>query len=432
MLLATLVILVVGCSDEPNPMMSGSSMIGPNLSAALSIPSGSTFESATLHIYVSESSNRGIAVRRITDSWDEMVVTWNNFGGAYAPDVFGAIWANSVGWYVADVSALVEGWLNDTYSNHGMLLEQVTGLYPRTTFDSREAAHVPYLEICYTTESGTVCEQISADGDAYIAEYMPDVNTGLSEVLYTGYWENVCEVGYLSLLKFEGPNGAPELAAIGDTVWFDEDQDGIQDAGEPGIPGVTVNLLDCSNVQVATMTTDADGYYLFAGLLPGDYKVEFVAPDGYIFTAQNQGDDAIDSDADPVTGRTMCTTLDGGETDVTWDAGLYEEPDYGECEGKVTQLTVRYDGSIVDAHIVVKQKKNIVVFDGIVQPGEEFTFYGADKKGTFGPETYYYVNGVFNTNIHTSCSQPIGPGLTKGDFTVIEGYSRNGGLLPPL
>lgn len=434
MLLAALMILVVGCSDEPDPMMSGSSVKHRGLAAALSIPPGSTLESATLHIYLTETYYRTITVQRITDSWDETVVTWNNFGGAYAPDLFGTFEIFGLGWREADVTGLVAGWLNGTYSNYGMLLDQERNLHPRNAFNSREAGtHTPYLEICYTTASGTVCEQILADGDTYIDQYLPDMNAGLSATLFTGKSISGCSEIYLSLIKFEGPNGAPELAAIGDTVWFDEDQDGIQDAGEPGIAGVTVNLLDCSNVQVATMTTDANGYYLFAGLLPGDYKVEFVAPEGYVFTAQNQGtDDAIDSDADPVTGRTMCTTLEGGETDVTWDAGLYEEPDYGECEGKVTQLTVRYDGSIVDAHIVVKQKKNIVVFDGIVQPGEEFTFYGADKKGTFGPETYYYVNGVFNTNIHTSCSQPIGPGLTKGDFTVIEGYSRHGGLLPPL
>ncbi|RXK17115.1 SdrD B-like domain-containing protein, partial [Macrococcus sp. DPC7161] len=29
---------------------------------------------------------------------------------------------------------------------------------------------------------------------------------------------------------------------LGDKVWFDADKDGIQDAGEPGIPGVTVTL----------------------------------------------------------------------------------------------------------------------------------------------------------------------------------------------
>ncbi len=30
--------------------------------------------------------------------------------------------------------------------------------------------------------------------------------------------------------------------SIGDTVWLDVNGDGVQDAGEPGIPGVTVEL----------------------------------------------------------------------------------------------------------------------------------------------------------------------------------------------
>lgn len=34
--------------------------------------------------------------------------------------------------------------------------------------------------------------------------------------------------------------------------------------------------------------------------------------------------------------------------------------------------------------------------------------------------------------IHTSCSQPICPGMTRGAFVVVEGASRGGGLLCPL
>lgn len=121
---------------------------------------------------------------------------------------------------------------------------------------------------------------------------------------------------------------------------------------------------------------------------------------------------------------------------ICWIVGALdiETPDEetGDCAGKVTELTVKYIGSVADANIVVKAKKKVVVFDGVVQPGEMFTIFGFDRQGTLGPETYYYVNGVLNTNIHTSCSQPIGPGLIKGDFEVIKGYSRRGGLLPPL
>ena len=102
-----------------------------------------------------------------------------------------------------------------------------------------------------------------------------------------------------------------------------------------------------------------------------------------------------------------------------------------ECDGKVTQLTLQYNGSET-ALIEVVQKKDGSVFSDTVAPGGEFTFNGTDKKNTLGTEISIYVNGVLNTKIHTSCSKPIGPGMVFGDFTVISGYSRNGGLLCPV
>ncbi|WP_290439155.1 SdrD B-like domain-containing protein, partial [Arthrobacter sp. SW1] len=70
--------------------------------------------------------------------------------------------------------------------------------------------------------------------------------------------------------------------SIGDRVWSDLDSDGVQDAGEPGLAGVTVNLLDGQGAPVngadgqpVTATTDENGAYLFEGLQLGGYVVEF-------------------------------------------------------------------------------------------------------------------------------------------------------------
>lgn len=103
------------------------------------------------------------------------------------------------------------------------------------------------------------------------------------------------------------------------------------------------------------------------------------------------------------------------------------------CDGKVTTLTLEYQGSVANAQVRVEQKKdNVIVFNGTVQPGESFSFVGVDKQNTLGTEILVYVNGVLNTKIHTSCSQPIGPGMVSGDFLVLSGESRNGGLLCPM
>lgn len=100
----------------------------------------------------------------------------------------------------------------------------------------------------------------------------------------------------------------------------------------------------------------------------------------------------------------------------------------GPCDGKVTALTLRYDGP--DAAVVrVKAHRRAVVFEGLVQPGEEFTFFGNDKNGTFGPKIDVYTDGRNRTRIRTNCSKPIGPGLVAGDYTVVAGTSRFGGVL---
>lgn len=117
-----------------------------------------------------------------------------------------------------------------------------------------------------------------------------------------------------------------EPAELGDKVWYDDNQDGIQDAGEDGVENILVKLFTCDDVLVATDTTDENGNYLFPNLVPGSYKVEFQLPDGFVFTTQNAGNDsATDSDANANTGMTECTDLEAGESDLSWDAGIYEE-----------------------------------------------------------------------------------------------------------
>ncbi len=113
-------------------------------------------------------------------------------------------------------------------------------------------------------------------------------------------------------------------AAIGNFVWFDADINGMQDAIEPGVPGVTVMLYRADDTLVATTVTNADGAYLFNNLLPGDYYLVFETPMGYVPTdADLGGDDALDSDVDMNSGRTPVTTLDAGESDLSWDYGLW-------------------------------------------------------------------------------------------------------------
>ncbi len=115
-------------------------------------------------------------------------------------------------------------------------------------------------------------------------------------------------------------------ASLGDRVWYDNNRDGDQDAGEPGIAGVTVQLLDAANTVVATTTTDAFGMYIFTNLNPGVYRVSFGGVAGMQRTILNATGgtiaDITDSDADP-TGRTQGYTLNAGGKNMSVDAGYY-------------------------------------------------------------------------------------------------------------
>jgi hypothetical protein len=57
---------------------------------------------------------------------------------------------------------------------------------------------------------------------------------------------------------------------------------------------------------------------------------------------------------------------------------------------------------------------------------------GYDKNKTLGTDIWLFVDNLFNTKIHTSCSVPIGPGLIQGDFKVIDAFSLYGGMICPI
>ncbi|WP_372641326.1 hypothetical protein [Ancylomarina sp.] len=203
-------------------------------------------------------------------------------------------------------------------------------------------------------------------------------------------------------LRYDGDSGAQITVEQkkDNVVVFDE----FVDAGEEfsfvgtdkkGTLGteITIKVDGLVNAKIHTSCSQP----LYIGLVKGDFTIV----DGY---SRNGGQLC---EKDPPTDDNGC----------------------GDCEGKITNLTMTYDGD-TDALITVKQKKdNVIVFNETVEAGAEFSFVGTDKKGTLGTEIYLSIDGALNTAIHTSCSQPIYIGMTSGDFTIVDGYSRNGGQL---
>jgi hypothetical protein len=88
---------------------------------------------------------------------------------------------------------------------------------------------------------------------------------------------------------------APPTYEVGDRVWQDTNRNGTQDAGEPGVNGATVNLLDEAGNVVKTASTSTvngvEGYYIFTGLLAGKYVVQVSdTPSGWTCTYDLDGD----------------------------------------------------------------------------------------------------------------------------------------------
>lgn len=81
--------------------------------------------------------------------------------------------------------------------------------------------------------------------------------------------------------EFQPPQEDP-LGELGDRVWHDLNSDGIQDPGEPGLPGWTVTLIDAdSNTVIGSMPTGDDGKYLFPALPAGNYRVTVTPQPNY-------------------------------------------------------------------------------------------------------------------------------------------------------
>jgi len=105
---------------------------------------------------------------------------------------------------------------------------------------------------------------------------------------------------------------------LGNQVWLDKNKNGQHESYEPGVGGICVNLYDSTSQLAQSTTTDSNGYYGF-NVSPGKYSLEFLLPEWLNFTSQNVGDEDVDSDADPLSGRTDADAL---TTNLYLDAGV--------------------------------------------------------------------------------------------------------------
>lgn len=135
----------------------------------------------------------------------------------------------------------------------------------------------------------------------------------------------------LAVFVFSQPAfSADYYGSIGDFVWNDENWDGIQDDGEPGLGGVDVYLYKEDGTFVYHTTTSSDstsrGEYSFNDVLVGNHYLEFGLKDGWSFSPPDVDDYRFDSDViDPDTGRTNVFWIVASYV-PHFDAGMHAVP----------------------------------------------------------------------------------------------------------
>ncbi len=237
--------------------------------------------------------------------------------------------------------------INVTNTSCGICNGQITGLYfnkldngadlPITngaTFTVAQLGALYNMEVATTGTVGSVKFTITGPTPSTTIENSAPYNSPASG---SGAWTGAPGNYSVNVKIYTGSGATGSICheitvtfiltstgSIGDRVWYDTDRDGIQDASENGISGVTVKLRNASNTVIATTTTNTSGNYLFSGLAAGTYSVEFpVTVYGYILSPAYVGSDRnVDSDPSVSTGVTPSITLSAGQNIVNVDAGF--------------------------------------------------------------------------------------------------------------
>ncbi len=169
-------------SQSPDTNYGGSSnfkIYQPDVDHALikfdlsDIPAGATINNAYLYLHTTVDGEDGetqvIDIHRVKVNWDQMQATWNErltgvsweqpgASGAGDIDLTPAgtitVTATSTDFESTDLSSLVQGWVDGTYPNHGVLLKAPSGSWTWYNFYSSNSADPwtkgPRLVVLYT------------------------------------------------------------------------------------------------------------------------------------------------------------------------------------------------------------------------------------------------------------------------------------------
>ncbi len=221
---------------------------------------------------------------------------------------------------------------NEYFFNDGMPFSAVQGTGARAHFETSRGAVVAVPG--FPTVASTALTNYWTHGITWHDLSTGHISRALS--LYQNDTPNLTDT-------FGKTNSLGDLVAlcdqapieIGDRVWVDVDDDGVQDVGEFGLANVKVELRAANGTVVATTTTDGLGQYTFRGVTPRTaYEVwvdlgQLALQPGYRPSPVGQGGNAeLDNDAARSDNAVMLslTTGNPGDNAHSYDVGLVGPP----------------------------------------------------------------------------------------------------------
>jgi protocatechuate 3,4-dioxygenase beta subunit len=172
--------------------------------------------------------------------------------------------------------------------------------------------------------------------------------------------------------------GELKTTQISGHVWYDANNDGVRDASEDLIPGVSITLVGTGGTQ--TTTTDANGFYAFTNLLPGTYTVKETQPTNYLDGKDNAG---------TLAGTVVNDASEDQIQDITLNSGdSSENNDFGELKPASLAGHVYFDAN------------NNGVFDAGETPiaNTTVTLTGFDDQGPVNASVQTDANGAYKFN----------------------------------
>lgn len=180
----------------------------------------------------------------------------------------------------------------------------------------------------------------------------------------------------------------PPPVSIGDRVWDDRNANGVQDPGEPGIPGVRITVTNATSGVTATATTNSSGIWGLS-VAVGSYLVDYdpsTVPAGYSPSPTLVGSDrAADSNI-----RNNEYTFAVFQNDLTLDFGFYGPS--AVRLAKIATLTKDANGN------------------GVVDPDDEITYaFTAKNTGVATLNLSYVTDLMFPTAQFTCATTTLAP-----------------------